>query len=607
MFIIRFRSDETGRTVALTDNQTLERHYRSIVLVFASLIFLTGSISPPHLMDDVDAVQTQIARNMLQSGDFITARLDGIAYMEKAPLKYWLIALSFKIFGAHDWAARLVIALAAIALCLLTSTFTAWAMGPLAGLYAGLVLSTCVGLFLFTRVLIPDSLLSLFIAASLFCFMRALSPEEKIWRWCSRGFWASMALALLTKGLIGILFPCAAALLYLAFSRQLFHRDTRLRLLPGQGIAIFLLIAAPWHVAATLANPPYLDLTLHAERGAYHGFFWFYFINEHVLRFLNLRYPRDYDTVPRPLFWLFHLIWFFPWSVYLFRIRNLTFRQPGRASQTRLLALCWIGFVLVFFTLSTTQEYYSLSCYPAIALLLGAAMADPRKDLTSGAHIAGCIGALAVTVITFVLWKVRAVPAPGDISNALFHHPDLYTLSMGHLLDLNLDAFAYLRAPLVLALFAVLIGAGAGFLLKGQRVIIGLALMMVLFFQAARLALVVFDPYLGTKPLADALLSAPPGNLIVDDQYYSFSSVFFYANRTALLLNGRVNNLEYGSYAPGAPRIFLTDPDLPGYWSRPERWYLVADGHEVPRLHKLIGHHLTVVAEAGNKFLFVNR
>ena len=93
--------------------------------------------------------------------------------------------------------------------------------------------------------------------------------------------------------------------------------------------------------------------------------------------------------------------------------------------------------------------------------------------------------------------------------------------------------------------------------------------MMVLFFHAARLALVVFDPYLSSRPLAEALLRAPPGKLIVDDQYYTFSSVFFYTNRRALLLNGRVNNLEYGSYAPDAPRdVFITDHDLPAIWSR---------------------------------------
>ena len=96
-----------------------------------------------------------------------------------------------------------------------------------------------------------------------------------------------------------------------------------------------------------------------------------------------------------------------------------------------------------------------------------------------------------------------------------------------------------------------------------------LVAMMVLFFHAARLALVVFDPYMSSRPLAEALLRAPPGKLIVDDQYYTFSSVFFYTNRTALLLNGRVNNLEYGSYAPDAPQdVFIDDPDLPALWAQ---------------------------------------
>ena len=126
---------------------------------------------------------------------------------------------------------------------------------------------------------------------------------------------------------------------------------------------------------AALRNPPYLDFTLHSESGSYHGFFWFYFINEQLLRFLNKRYPRDYNTVPRALFWLFHLLWLFPWSVYFGSLVKLRFRGPDRASSARLLALCWAGFVLCFFTFSTTQEYYSMPAYPAMALLLGSAMA----------------------------------------------------------------------------------------------------------------------------------------------------------------------------------------------------------------------------------------
>ncbi len=213
---------------------------------------------------------------------------------------------------------------------------------------------------------------------------------------------------------------------------------------------------------------------------------------------------------------------------------------------------------------------------------------------------------MATIIIAVILWQVRNVATPGDIAEALSHHPDVYTLSMGHMADLTVGAFAYLRIPLVMALAATALGVLAGFL-RGHRAILTMALMMVVFFQAARAALEVFDPYLGTKGLADALNRAAPGRLIVDDQYYSFSSVFFYANRSALLLNGRVNNLEYGSYAPGAPEVFLKDPDLTTYWSRADRWYLVADGREIPRLQNLVGAaNLHQVAETGNKYLFVN-
>ena len=137
-----------------------------IVILFAGAIYLGCIISPPSLMDDVDAVQAQIARNMLTSGDWVTARLDGVAYLEKAPLIYWLIAVFYKVFGAHDWAARIPIALSADRLSrLLTAAFGIWAFGKRAGFYAGLCIATCIGLFLFTRILIPDVMLTFTISA----------------------------------------------------------------------------------------------------------------------------------------------------------------------------------------------------------------------------------------------------------------------------------------------------------------------------------------------------------------------------------------------------------------------------------------------------------
>src|SRR4051812_20547979 len=153
--------------------------YQVIVALVAALIFVGCMISPPSLMDDVDAVQAQIARNMLQSGDWVTARLDGVAYLEKSPLKYWMMAVSFMVFGVHDWAARIPIALCTVLLCWVTARFAAWAFGPREGLYSGLVLGTSIGLFLFTRILIPDVILTLTITLALWGMVRVLEEDER--------------------------------------------------------------------------------------------------------------------------------------------------------------------------------------------------------------------------------------------------------------------------------------------------------------------------------------------------------------------------------------------------------------------------------------------
>src|SRR2546425_459331 len=577
--------------------------YHLLVALVACLVFAGCIVSPPSLMDDVDAVQAQIARTMLQSGDWVTARLDGIAYLEKSPLKYWTMAVAFAIFGVKDWAARVPLALSAIALCWLTFRFGAWAFGRRAGFYAGLTLSTCAGLFLFTRIQIPDASLTLMITLALWSLLRALEDDEpRPARWAYL-MWASIGVGLLLKGLIAALFPVAAGVLYLFFAK----RDWR-RLRPVSGAALLLAIAAPWHILATLRNPPYFDLTMHSEAGSYRGFFWFYFINEHLLRFLNLRYPRDYNTVPRLYFWAFHLLWLFPWSFYLPAAVRGEFKAVDRAARARLLALCWIGFVLVFFTFSTTQEYYSMPCYPALALLIGAGIARGGKSVTRGTRAIAAVATLCLAAVAGILIAVRGIAAPGDISSALTQNPDLYTLSLGHMTDLTLNSFAYLRLPLAVAALAFLVGAVSAWTAGTNKAVIGIAIMMALFFHAARLALVTFDPYLGSRPLAEALNAAPPGKLVIDDQYYAVSSVFFYAHRGALLLNGRVNNLVYGSYAPGAPDVFLDDSRLVRLWTGPERYYLVANAPAVPRFEKLLGKdRLHVTLESGGKFLLCNQ
>jgi 4-amino-4-deoxy-L-arabinose transferase-like glycosyltransferase len=577
------------------------------VALIASAIYLGCIVSPPSLMDDVDAVQAQIARNMLDSGDWVTARLDGVAYLEKAPLIYWLIAICYKIFGVHDWASRIPVALSTIGLAWLTASMGVWAFGRRAGFYAGLCIATCVGLFLFTRIQIPDSMQTASIALALWAFLRVMDESEARPRLWAAIMAASMGVGLLLKSLIGVVFPVAAMGLYLLLTRQLFQRKAWRRLHVVSGIAIIIAIAAPWHILATLRNPPYFDFTMRSAPGEYHGFFWFYFINEQLLRFLDLRYPRDYNTVPRLWFWLLHLAWLFPWSVYLPAAARLSYRPVDRAGRMRMLALCWTGSVLIFFTFSTTQEYYSMPCYPALALLIGSAMAQGGRWTDWGTRVMGVVAACAgVTVFALWFW-VRNLPAPGDISGALSHNPAAYTLSLGHMQDLTIESFAYLRAPLLVAGVAFAIGALGVFWWRDWRTSLAAAAMMVVFFHAARMALVTFDPFLSSRPLADALLKEPPGTLVIDHHYYTFSSVFFYTGRRGWLLNGRFNNLVYGSYAPGAPDVFLNDDQWKRMWLSPERTYLVADDEQMPRFRALVGgERLGVVLRSGGKVLLAN-
>jgi 4-amino-4-deoxy-L-arabinose transferase-like glycosyltransferase len=597
--------DASGRETP-GDGKSLH-FYSLIVLLVAAAVYAGCMISPPSLMDDVDAVQAQIARNMLTSGDFVTARLDGIPYLEKSPLIYWLIAGSFKIFGATDWAARVPMVLAAMALAWLTTAFGMWAFGGKAGFYAGLCISTCFGLFLFTRILIPDVMLTASITLSMWAFLRAIDDTEPRQRWWAFVMAASLGTSLLFKSLVGIVFPIAAALIYLGVTRQLFQAKVWKALHPLSGLLVALLIAAPWHILAALRNPPYFDFTMRSAPGEYHGFLWFYFINEQLLRFLNMRYPRDYDRVPRLYFWLFHLLWLFPWSVYLPALAKLSFKPLDRAGKVRLLALCWTGFILVFFTFSTTQEYYSMPCYPALALLLGSAMAAGGDWIRYGTRVlCGIFIAAGVTVLAlyFSAWNL---PTPGDISSALSSNPGAYKLSLGHMEDLTIASFAYLRVPLLVAAAAFLVGAGGTFRAKGLRAFGAVALMAVLFFQAARIAMAAFDPFLSSRPLAETLLRSPAGKLIVDHHYYWFSSVFFYTNRDALLLNGRFNNLVYGSYAPGAPNVFIDDAQWKTLWLQPERYYLVIRQESAERLKKLVDPKLLViVAQSGGKLLLTN-
>jgi len=532
-------------------------------------------------MDDVDAAEALQAKNMLLSGDWVTQHLNGTLYLDKAPLKYWLTCCLYTIFGVHDWVARIPTALAAILLC--------WLVVRMGNFYAGLVLATSIGLYLFTRTIIPDVILTLFITLALCCLYRALQSDRNSRAW-SLGIYTAMAAAVLTKGLIGLFFPVAIGITYLLVTR---NRNWR-KLHPFTGSLVFLAIAAPWHILAILRNPPVWDFTLHAGPhfgGKFRGFFWFYFINEQLLRFLNERWPRDYNTVPRLWFWLSHLLWFFPWTLALPALRKL------KLTLWNLLLICWVAVVMLFFTFSTTQEYYSMPIYPAIAMLLGSAIEADRKWLKLVPIFCIPIAAILFALLSTV-WHL---PAPGDIYQALSRNPDLYTLSLGHMADLTIPALAYLKLPLALAAAAFL----AGSLFTRKYGPIAVALMMVLFFQAARLALITFDPYLSSQAVARKLTQLPQGTLIICGKYNPLSSLFFYTAGKALQNDPDLDILEYGSLAPAAPKINVSDQQMKQLWTSPRRVYIVAKAPKLEHLKAVLGSNLTPAFQSGDKLLFI--
>src|SRR3954470_12173425 len=216
-----------------------------------AVIYLVSAPYPPALLDDADTVHAEAAREMAESNNFVTLYANRIRYLEKAPLMYWLVALAYKLLGVGESATRLPVALGALALTLAVYFFGKHFFNRQAGFYAGLAIASCVGIFLFTRVLWPDVLLTCFITLAFYCFLRAGESDVVSARW-TYGIYAIGALGVLTKGLVGAAFPAIIIGAYMLVTGEI-RRLFQYRLLSGS--LLFLLIAAPWHIAAGLQNP----------------------------------------------------------------------------------------------------------------------------------------------------------------------------------------------------------------------------------------------------------------------------------------------------------------------------------------------------------------
>jgi 4-amino-4-deoxy-L-arabinose transferase-like glycosyltransferase len=596
---------------------------RSRIYLATLMLFWAVAYVPPlfqtALLDDADSVHAEAAREMLVRHDWVTLYVDGIRYLEKAPFMYWSVALSFRLFGIAEWTARLPLALGVLALLYSVFFLGRRLFGESGGFYAALAAGFSFGPFVFTRFLIPDILVSLWLILSLDFFLRTLD-EQVPSRLSCWGLGVAAALNVLTKGLIGLVFPAATILLYLLLTRNLRHL-LKMRLV-SSGL-VFLAVAAPWHILASLRNP---------DQGDVRGFLWFYFVNEHFLRYLNKRVPRDYGTVPLPLFWGLLLVWLLPWSVFLpqaiVRVRLWRARTEAAtlAGRARLLFLLCALLVMVFFSFSTRQEYYAVPALAPLALLIGGWLADEessglvsplrRSDRISSAIFLG-LGAIALAAGVTLALLARPAPPGTDISSLLHTGPaesQQYALSLGHFLDLNTRAMAFFRAPLLLFTGAWFLGGALNWVLRrrGQsaRANWTLALMSVVLLIAVQQAFLIFSPVLTSKPLADAILRVyQPGDVIViHGQYEEGSTLNYYTGKQVRILNGRESDLWYGSFFPDAPQIFDDEESFRRLWTGPNRVFVwLEEGDEGKARVGIDRSTAYVLARYGGKVILTNR
>ncbi len=576
------------------------------LVLLAAALFLGTAGTPALVDDDVDAAHALVAREMLARHDWVVPYQDGIRYLIRPPLHFWLVAGSYAVLGETAFATRLPVALAMVGLVAMTFVFGRRFLGARAGFYAGLAVATGPGFFVFTRVVIPEAIYALEFAAIFYLFLRAwtgsLDPRVGY-----PGAAALTGLAALTRGPIGVIFPTLAIALFL-FATGGWRRWRELRL--PLSAAVFLAVAAPWHVLAARRAP---------------GFLWAYFVNEHVLRALGTREPRDYSAVSAPIWLAEHLVWLFPWSLFapaFVRIfpRRGVWRGGDAGVSARLLLFSWTAVIVGFFLLESgsRMEYYSFGAWPALALLLGAGLEDAERRgarwiraLAAGLALFGL--AYAALVSAFLV-AARGLGA-GDVASDLKSGAaETYLSAMARVRDLTPAAFADLRVPLVISAAALAIGFGAAYVLRrGGRPVASAGAMagaMAALFLAANLSYARLEPMFSSKDLALRLNAVlrPTDVVAFYGDIRVAPGVAFYCRRRVLLWNARLTNLAFGARYRDAPKTLYDDAEFGALWSGSRRVVLIVPvDAEAEARAKLPPGSFRVLARSGGKTAWVNR
>ncbi len=629
-------------------------------LLIAGFLFSLWRLGSLALFDLDEGGYAEIAREMLVLDDWIIPRLNFVRLLDKPPLLYWLTAVSFKLFGISELSARLPAALSNVGIMALCAVMGRRFFGSLAGMLSALIFATSAGLVVFEtgRQLQPDILFTLFLTAALAALLFGCSDSRNRERYFMAGY-AAMALAVMTKGLIGLVFPVMAILGYVVFTREF---GLIRQILIWRGFLVFFLLAVPWHLAAELRSP---------------GFLKFYLLDVHFLRFFNAgSIASSMTSLSVAGLWAGTALIFYPWTFFLPLVLWENFpprlRNGTEAEKAVLWLWLWVGVLLLFFSVGSFRLfYYGLPALPALAVLSGkywakiimgtrlesellhrrpgsgengSDLGNPDgTDSVSGGEQPGTAfsrtdGALEMR--GRLRWEIPAATVPifliaaGILGASLF--PGLWQESLGRelygMVDTNLMGYddgavtvskvvslpswddlaslALFCGSTLLALSVTALLAAA--LRRYAWTFVLVLLTMVALRYFSQVGTKVFEPFVSTKSLGMAISSRfePGERIVMDGLYEDVACVTFYSGQKISMVHGVKKDLAFGSRFPDAAGTFLEEEEFFRLWNSPTRVYLLTDYPSNDRLDRREFYarlRLHYLAQSGSMKLFSNR
>jgi 4-amino-4-deoxy-L-arabinose transferase-like glycosyltransferase len=540
-------------------------------IVLAAIVYLF-STTTRGVIDYDEGYYAQAAKNMAESGDWVTPYVNGVRFLEKPPFLYWITAASFKVLGVNEFALRLPTALAVIALVWIVALMARRLGNDRAALIAGLSTAFSVGTYLFTRETLHDVWLVLFLTLALYAFVEwYLDPLHSRRR--ALLFYVAVAGAVLCKSLIGIAFPVGIIAIFFFLSRERPHWRT-LHLLPG--LILFLGLTVPWHWLAAARNRGFLD---------------FFFVGEQFLRFFGKREPPVLWSLPVFTFWALTLVWLFPWTAFL----PAAFAEIGKSqdrNQRMLvrLALIWAGVILGFFSISGRLEHYAFPAIPAFSLFVAGALSRGESKWVLWAFRGlAILGILAIVLgagagIWFFALHGSQFTSAGPANR-------LSETDFSILAEMPAVVLSNLLKPAAVTAIALAIGFWTALRFETRRrrmhAVICLAAVMMVVFGAAHWSLHICEDLISSKRFATAVSrEARPGDrLVVVGDYEEANSLNFYEPLQVEVCEGTAYALIPGMKYPDAPKLVMTRQEFQSAWASAGRIFVLVPKNRASELN----------------------